>query len=154
MSFQNTAFGLKILRFTERYVGGVTTIQVLPGSGNVIGGRAVTLKLKKRLETRSMRFPGAPFGLKMACGENPKRIYGEQKRQPMSRMGNIALLRRAFIQAEAYAHALKKFERDRMQEMRAQIDQGRHTAWPDLESGKTRNLECPTLKSAPRLLNN
>ena len=91
--------------------GGVTTIQVLPGSGNVIGGRATTLKLKPRLETRAMRFPGAPFGLKMACGENPKRIYGQGKKsQPMSRMGNIYKLRNAFIKAREYAYNQKVYE--------------------------------------------
>lgn len=93
--------------------GGVTTIQVLPGSGNVIGGRATTLKLKPRLEARAMRFPGAPFGLKMACGENPKRVYGQgRKSQPMSRMGNIYKLRNAFIKAREYAFDMKTYERD------------------------------------------
>ena len=86
-------------------VGGVTTIQVLPGSGNVIGGRAVVLKLRPRRSARAMRFPGAPYGLKMACGENPKRVYGEKGRQPGSRMGSIFLLRQAFIEAQAYRRA-------------------------------------------------
>ena len=84
--------------------GGITSLQILPGSGNVIGGRAVTLKNRPRRSARSMRFPGAPFGLKMACGENPKRVYGGKGRQPMSRMGNIANLKRAFIGAQAYLH--------------------------------------------------
>jgi imidazolonepropionase-like amidohydrolase len=82
--------------------GGVTTIQVLPGSANVIGGRSTVLKLRPRLEARAMRFPGAPFGLKMACGENPKRVYGKKGQRPASRMGNIAVLREAFIKADAY----------------------------------------------------
>jgi imidazolonepropionase-like amidohydrolase len=93
-------------------LGGVTTIQVLPGSGNVIGGRAVTLKLRPQRETRAMRFPDAPFGLKMACGENPKRVYGSKGRRPMSRMGNIFELREAFIRAREYAWKWKAWERE------------------------------------------
>ena len=89
----------------ERAVaGGVTTIQVLPGSGNVIGGKSVILHMTPRRETRAMRFPGAPFGLKMACGENPKRVYGTKGAQPMSRMGSIFKLRAAFIAAQSYRH--------------------------------------------------
>lgn len=93
--------------------GGVTTIQVLPGSGNVIGGRAVTIKLKPYIEARAMRFPGAPDGLKMACGENPKRVYGDSGRQPMSRMGSIFRLRQAFIRARMYRQKQLEFARDR-----------------------------------------
>lgn len=81
---------------------GITTIQVLPGSANLIGGRSVVVKLHP--EGRSVddvRFEGAPEGLKMACGENPKRVYGE-KGGPSTRMGNVAGYRRAFQQAVEY----------------------------------------------------
>ncbi|MSP59072.1 MAG: amidohydrolase [Myxococcales bacterium] len=85
----------------ERAVaGGVTAIQVLPGSGNLVGGRATTLKLRRGLSPREMHFAGAPDGLKMACGENPKRVYGRDKRSPMTRMGNLALQRAAFLKAQ------------------------------------------------------
>jgi len=94
-------------------MGGVTTIQVLPGSGNVIGGRAVTLRLDPRRETRAMRMMEAPNGLKMACGENPKRVYGDKGRQPMSRMGSISILRRAFIKAQAYRHGQRVHAHER-----------------------------------------
>jgi len=80
--------------------GGVTTIQVLPGSANLIGGRAVTLKLRRATTARGMRFAGAPEGLKMACGENPKRVYGERKQAPSTRMGNLAGQREAFLGAK------------------------------------------------------
>ncbi|MEM9877203.1 MAG: amidohydrolase family protein, partial [Myxococcota bacterium] len=69
-------------------------------SGNLVGGRAVTLKLRRRPEVGSMRFRGAPPGLKMACGENPKRVYGERKKMPMSRMGNLKVQRQAFLDAK------------------------------------------------------
>jgi imidazolonepropionase-like amidohydrolase len=85
----------------ERAVaGGVTLIQILPGSGNLIGGRALTVKLRPAASPRQMHVPGAPDGLKMACGENPKRTYGEHKRAPMTRMGNLALQRGAFLKAK------------------------------------------------------
>ncbi len=92
--------------------GGITALQILPGSGNIIGGRAVTLKLKPGLEARAMRFPGAPYGLKMACGENPKRVYGEKHQQPMSRMGSIARLRAAFIKAREYNFDRKVYQQE------------------------------------------
>jgi imidazolonepropionase-like amidohydrolase len=89
----------------ERAVaGGVTTIGVLPGSANLIGGRGVTMHLRPRLGARAMRFPGAPEILKMACGENPKRVYGEKSRAPSTRMGSIRALREAFTKARKYSH--------------------------------------------------
>jgi imidazolonepropionase-like amidohydrolase len=80
--------------------GGVTTMQVLPGSGNLIGGRSVVLKVVPSRTVQGMKFPGAKYGLKMACGENPKRVY--QTRGPSTRMGNVAGYRAAWIQAESY----------------------------------------------------
>ncbi|MBK6454048.1 MAG: hypothetical protein IPF84_16725 [Proteobacteria bacterium] len=62
--------------FATALAGGVTTIQILPGSGNLIGGRGVTLRNVPATTYQAMKFPGAPQGLKMACGENPKRVYG------------------------------------------------------------------------------
>ena len=80
--------------------GGLTTMQVLPGSANLIGGRSVVVKLVPSRTVQGMKFPGAKYGLKMACGENPKRVY--QSRGPPTRMGNVAGYRAAWIQAEAY----------------------------------------------------
>src|SRR5689334_12152175 len=81
-------------------MGGVTTIQILPGSANLIGGRSVVLKMVPSRTVQGMKFPGAKYGLKMACGENPKRVYAQ--RGPSTRMGNVAGYRAAWIQAEAY----------------------------------------------------
>ncbi|MFN3201999.1 MAG: amidohydrolase [Bradymonadia bacterium] len=93
--------------------GGVTTAQILPGSGNLMGGRAVTLKLHPRRNARAMRFPGAPAGLKMACGENPKRVYGKyRKAMPMSRMGSIYMMRDRWVKASAYARKWAKWRED------------------------------------------
>ncbi|MCB9547114.1 MAG: amidohydrolase [Myxococcales bacterium] len=82
--------------------GGVTTIQVLPGSANLMGGRSVVLKLHPAREVEAMRFPGAPEGLKMACGENPKRVYGDRRSLPSTRMGSLAAMRERFIAARRY----------------------------------------------------
>ncbi|HEV8400123.1 MAG TPA: amidohydrolase [Gemmatimonadales bacterium] len=90
--------------------GGVTTIQALPGSANLIGGRSAILKLIPARSVQEMKFPGAHYGLKMACGENPKRVY--QNRGPSTRMGNMAGYRAAFIQAEQYRRRWDKWNAD------------------------------------------
>jgi len=90
--------------------GGVTTIQALPGSANLIGGRSAVLKLIPARSVQEMKFPGARYGLKMACGENPKRVY--QSRGPSTRMGNMAGYRAAFIQAEQYRWRWDKWNAD------------------------------------------
>ena len=87
--------------FATALAGGVTSMQILPGSANLIGGRAVTLKNVPATTYQAMKFPGAPWGLKMACGENPKRVYG-QRGGPSTRMGNVAGYRAAFIDASEY----------------------------------------------------
>ena len=91
--------------------GGVTTIQVLPGSANLIGGRTYIAKLKPGTSAREMRFPEAPQGLKIACGENPKRVYGSRG-GPRTRMGNVAGFRNAFQRARNYLHSQEAYERD------------------------------------------
>jgi imidazolonepropionase-like amidohydrolase len=87
-------------QFPRVLAGGVTTLQVLPGSANLIGGRSVVLKVVPGRSVQEMKFPGARYGLKMACGENPKRVYAS--RGPATRMGNVAGYRSAWIQAEGY----------------------------------------------------
>ena len=54
--------------------GGVTTLEILPGSANLFGGRSVVLKNVYARTTHGMKFPGAPYGRKMACGANPKQV--------------------------------------------------------------------------------
>ncbi|MFG6110558.1 amidohydrolase [Stenotrophomonas nematodicola] len=89
--------------FAAALAGGVTSMQVLPGSANLVGGRGVTLKNVPATTYQAMKFPGAPWGLKMACGENPKRVYGGGKGvAPGTRMGNVAGYRAAFIDASEY----------------------------------------------------
>jgi imidazolonepropionase-like amidohydrolase len=87
--------------------GGITSLQVLPGSANLMGGRTVTLKNVYARTVQGMKFPGAPYGLKMACGENPKRVYGGKGRMPSTRMGNLAVNRQTWIKAEEYRKKVK-----------------------------------------------
>jgi imidazolonepropionase-like amidohydrolase len=99
--------------FATALAGGVTTMQILPGSANLIGGRGVTVKNVYANTYQAMKFPGAPWGVKMACGENPKRVYGGKGGAPSTRMGNVAGYRAAFIAAQAYMRAWDKYEKGR-----------------------------------------
>jgi imidazolonepropionase-like amidohydrolase len=90
--------------------GGITVIQVLPGSANLVGGRSAIIRLVPARTVQEMKFPGASYGMKMACGENPKRVY--QNRGPSTRMGNMAGYRSAFIEAERYRRRWDSWNRD------------------------------------------
>ena len=114
-------------QFGHALAGGVTTLHILPGSANLFGGRGVTLKNVPARTVQDMKFPGAPQSLKMACGENPKRVYGENKRAPSTRMGNMAGYRAAWAKAQAYR-----------EKQRAHAD-------GDAESPPDRNLQLDTL---------
>jgi imidazolonepropionase-like amidohydrolase len=87
-------------QFPRILAGGVTTSEILPGSANLIGGRSAILKMVPSRTVQGMKFPGAKYGLKMACGENPKRVYSS--RGPSTRMGNVAGYRAAYIEAAEY----------------------------------------------------
>lgn len=100
---QDPQFGLAL-------AGGVTTLQILPGSANLFGGRGVTLKNVPSRTVQGMKFPGAPHSLKMACGENPKRVYGGKNKSPATRMGNAAGYRAAWIKAKEYQEKLNNSE--------------------------------------------
>ena len=112
--------------------GGVTAFHVLPGSANLIGGRGVTVKNLQRNTINSMKFPNAPHSLKMACGENPKRVYGNRKQAPSTRMGNAAGYRKSWIKAESY---LRK-----QTEYKEKSDKAK-----ELEYAPERDLEMDTL---------
>ena len=97
--------------FGRALAGGVTTLQILPGSANLFGGRSVVLKNVPSRTMQDMKFPQAPYGMKMACGENPKRVYGE-KGGPMTRMGNVAGYRQAWSDAQDYLRKWEAYKRD------------------------------------------
>ena len=95
--------------FAEAMAGGVTTLHILPGSANLFGGRGTTLRNIPSRTVQGMKMPDAPATLKMACGENPKRVYG-QKGGPASRMGNFAHYRKHWIKAQGYKKKLEDGE--------------------------------------------
>ncbi len=85
------------LGFADALRGGVTRSMCMPGSANIIGGQAVFLK--HLAETEAEMVYKSPWGLKAALGENPKRVYGDQKKSPITRMANAGILREAFYTA-------------------------------------------------------
>ena len=89
-------------QFVLALKGGITSFHVLPGSANLMGGRGATFKNVPNNSIQAMKFPNAPHSLKMACGENPKRVYGNRNQSPATRMGNMAGYRKAWIDAERY----------------------------------------------------
>ncbi|GAA2825230.1 amidohydrolase [Crossiella cryophila] len=103
--------------FADALSGGVTTAVVKPGSGNPIGGQTVALKCWGR--TVDEMVVVNPASVKSALGENPKRVYGDQKKLPSTRMGVAAVIRDTFVKAQDYKarreHAAaehKPFDRD------------------------------------------
>ncbi|WP_440512792.1 amidohydrolase [Sphingopyxis terrae] len=99
--------------FTKARAGGVTSLLILPGSANLFGGRGVSVKNVPAVTVQQMKFPGAPYTLKMACGENPKGRYGSRGRAPATRMGEVAGFRRAWIDAAEYARKVEAYEKKR-----------------------------------------
>jgi imidazolonepropionase-like amidohydrolase len=98
--------------FQAARAGGITSLQILPGSANLFGGRGVTLRNVPSETMQGMKFTDAPYGLKMACGENPKRVYGSRKILPSTRMGNVAGYRSAWLAATEYKRAWDKYDSD------------------------------------------
>ncbi len=97
--------------FGRAVAGGITTLHILPGSANLFGGRGVTLRPVLGARTvQEMKFPDAPYSLKMACGENPSRVYGGRNSSPATGMGNVAGYRQAFANAARYARRLEAAE--------------------------------------------
>jgi imidazolonepropionase-like amidohydrolase len=92
------------------HAGGITTVNVMPGSGNVIGGQTSYLKLRGET-VEEMLIPGTIGGMKMANGENPKRVYALKNQMPMTRMGIAALQRRIFIQAQEYRNRVDLYNK-------------------------------------------
>lgn len=86
--------------------GGVTTLNLLHGSANAIGGLNTVVKIKYGRPIEEFIFPGAMPGIKFALGENPKRSNfsqpGQQRRYPATRMGVEEVIRDAFTRARDY----------------------------------------------------
>lgn len=86
--------------FTDALAGGVTCACITPGSGNPIGGLNVVVHTHgRRVDEMVLRHPA---GLKSALGENPKRVYGDKKQAPSTRLGTAATIRQALVQTQNY----------------------------------------------------
>ena len=86
--------------FKEAYMGGVTTAVTGPGSANVVGGQFVAVKTcGKRVDDMIIK---TPVAMKIAFGENPKRVYESQKKSPITRMATAAILRETLFKAKDY----------------------------------------------------
>jgi imidazolonepropionase-like amidohydrolase len=93
--------------------GGVTTVKTMHGSANVIGGVNVDIKLKYGRPVEDLIIQDVRPQLKMAMGENPKRVYGTKGRMPSSRMGIAYLARKSFTEAREYKAKWDKYEADK-----------------------------------------
>jgi imidazolonepropionase-like amidohydrolase len=114
--------------FETALEGGVTTMEILPGSANLIGGRSVIVKNVQAVTYQAMKFPDAAYGLKMACGENPKHVYGGKNQAPSTRMGNVAGYRQAFADAQDYQQQWDKYHRELATYNKKKAEQAEGTA--------------------------
>ncbi|HJQ02516.1 MAG TPA: amidohydrolase [Jatrophihabitans sp.] len=115
--------------FADALAGGVTSCVIKPGSGNPIGGQTVAIKTWGRIVDEMVI--KSPVSVKSALGENPKKIYGEKKQLPATRLGVAAVIRDALSEAQDYqarrAAAAKKkepFDRDGNLEVLARVLSG------------------------------
>ena len=110
--------------------GGVTTANIMPGSGNVIGGQTLYVKLRPGPITNMMVQPGTPEGgLKMANGENPKRSYSTKNQAPGTRMRLAALQREQFVKALDYRRKWRSY-RQAQEKARAEAAQAKEAKEP------------------------
>ena len=135
--------------FETALEGGVTTMQILPGSANLIGGRSVVVKNVQGATYQSMKFPGAAYGLKMACGENPKRVYGEKHQAPSTRMGNVAGYRQAYADAQDYQQQWDKYNRELADYNKKKAEPAEGAAKNSKKKDSSADKE-PTLPSPPK----
>ncbi|MFO7979600.1 MAG: amidohydrolase family protein [Candidatus Aminicenantes bacterium] len=93
--------------------GGVTTVKTMHGSANIIGGVNVTIKLKYNESIQDMIVQDVRQQIKMALGENPKRLYGSKGQIPSTRMGNAYVMRNAFVKAKEYKQEWDEYEKEK-----------------------------------------
>jgi len=91
------------LGFKDALTAGVTTVITSPGSSNILGGEMAALKTLASTAVDDMVVK-SPLGLKAALGENPKRSYGQNSKQPSTRMASAAILRETLVRGQDYLH--------------------------------------------------
>jgi len=108
--------------FEEIVAAGVTTVLTGPGSANLIGGQWVCIKTMPKSSVEEMVLL-EPAGMKMALGENPRRVYGTlQKKMPSTRMGNAGTLRAALVEAQNYIEKWQRYELELVEHQAKQSD--------------------------------
>ncbi len=110
------------MAFEDLVKAGVTTINTGPGSANLVGGQWVCVKTAPKSTIEEMVLL-EPAGMKMALGENPKRVYGEQNKMPSTRMGNAAVLRSALVDAQNYLAKWARYEKE-LEEYNGKVSTG------------------------------
>ncbi len=110
------------MAFPDLVEAGVTTIMTGPGSGNLIGGTWACIKTAPRPSIEEMILL-EPAGMKMALGENPRRVYGGKNKMPSTRMGNAGELRSALVSAQNYQAKWQQYEKD-VEAYRAKVQAG------------------------------
>ncbi len=128
------------IAFKELVEAGVTTVLTGPGSGNLIGGQWVCIKTAPKPSVEDMVLL-EPAGMKMALGENPKRVYGEQKKTPSTRMGNAAMLRAALVEAQNYMEKWRHYEAE-MARYQAKVEAGQETTQAPKQPERDLKLEA------------
>jgi len=128
------------LAFKDLIAAGVTTVLTGPGSGNLIGGQGICLKTVPKPTVDEMILL-EPAGMKMALGENPKRVYGDQKKMPSTRMGNAAVLRAALIDAQNYMAKWRRYDEE-LSAHQAKLDAGDKEAEPPKPPDRDLKLEA------------
>ena len=123
--------------FPDALAGGVTCVQSLPGSANVIGGQGMIVKTKPGvIEDMTVL---APSAMKAALGENPIRVYTAMKKAPNTRMGVAALMREAFVKAQNYR---AKMEAAKAKKDPFDRDLGMESLLPVLDRKLTLRVHC------------
>jgi len=104
------AINMEDIAFRDALKGGVTTVMTGPGSANVIGGQSLVMKTYGTIPDKVVL--KNPVGIKAAFGENPKRVYGDQKKSPQTRMATAGILRETLVAAQNYADKLNSGKKD------------------------------------------
>jgi len=127
--------------FEDLLAAGVTTVLTGPGSANLIGGTWICVKTVNKPTVDQMVLL-EPAGMKMALGENPKRVYGARNKAPATRMGNAAVLRAALVDAQNYIASWDRYEQDLADYQRA-VDEGKDS--PNAPQPPARDLKLEAL---------
>jgi len=123
--------------FRDALAGGVLAAGITPGSGNPIGGQTVAVRCwGLTVDDMVLR---SPAGMKSALGENPKRVLGERRVNPSSRLGTAAAIRSALVDAAAY------LAREDDQRLGSASPGGRPPQTPPDKSGGARDLKLEAL---------